>query len=173
MVRTTVPPTSLFADTRRLVQEVNPEAVPRFRTIADVIEASVAGRRFALGLTTAFALAAMLVAFLGVYGLLSYLVTQRGQEFGVRIALGARWTDIDRLELGEASRLIVFGLGIGTALALAGQRVLEGLLFGIRPTDPATYLGMAALLALVALLGSQVPAVRAARVDPVRTLRAE
>lgn len=173
VLQTIVPPTSLVADARRLIQEVSPEAAPRFRAIDELVGASVAGRRFALGLTAAFAAAAMLVAMLGVYGVLSYLVAQRSHEFGVRIALGARWADIERLVLGEAGRLIVLGLVIGISLALAGKRVLEGLLFGIRSTDPVTYLGMGALLALVALLACQVPAIRAARVDPVRTLRAE
>lgn len=173
VLQTTVPPTSLVADARQVIQEVRPEMAPRFRAIDQVVGASVAGRRFALGLTAAFAAAAMLVAILGVYGVLSYLVTQRSHEFGVRIALGARWGDIERLVLGEAGRLIVLGLAIGTSLSLAGKRVLEGLLFGIRSTDPATYLGMGALLALVAFLACQVPAIRATRVDPVRTLRAE
>jgi putative ABC transport system permease protein len=173
VLHTSVPPAALVADLRGVVQEVSPEAAPRFRTIDEIVGASVAGRRFTLGLTAGFAAAAMLVAILGVYGVLSFLVTQRSQEFGVRIALGAGWMDIQRLVLGEAGRLIVVGLAIGSALALSGKRVLEGLLFGIRATDPVTYLGMGALLAFVALLACQIPAIRAARVDPVRTLRAE
>jgi ABC-type antimicrobial peptide transport system permease subunit len=124
-------------------------------------------------LTSAFAAAALLVGVLGVYGVLSDLVTQRSHEFGVRIALGARWTDIERLVLREAGQLIVLGLAIGTVAAFGAKRVLEGLLFGIRPTDPVTYVGMGAMLAFVALVACQLPAIRAARVDPVRTLRAE
>jgi predicted permease len=173
VLQTTLPPTSLVADARRLIQELSPEAAPRFRAINEVVDASVAGRRITLTLTAAFAAAAMLVAILGVYGVLSYLVTQRTQEFGVRIALGARWLDIERLVLTEAGRLIVLGMVIGTSLSLAGKRVLEGLLFGIRSTDPVTYVGMGALLAVVAFLACQLPAIRAARVDPLRTLRAE
>jgi hypothetical protein len=173
VLQATVPPTSIVADARRLIQEASPHTAPRFRAIDEVVTASVAGRRFALGLTAAFAAAAVLVALLGVYGVLSYLVTERRHEFGVRIALGARWTDIERLVLGEAGRLIVLGLVIGTTLALAGKRVLEGMLFGIQSSDPATYVGMGALLAVVAFLACQVPAIRAARVDPVRTLRVE
>jgi predicted permease len=172
-LQTAVPPASLIADARRLVQETSPDTAPRFRTIDEVVAETVAGRRFTLGLTVAFAAAALLVAILGVYGVLSYLVTQRMAEFGIRIALGAGWRDVQRLVLVEAGRLIVAGIVIGAALALAGQRVLEGMLFGIRSTDPLTYLGMSALLALVALLACQIPALRAARVDPVRALHAE
>jgi predicted permease len=172
-LQTTLPPTSLIADARRLIQEVSPDAAPRFRAIDEVVADTVAGRRFTLGLTVAFAGAALLVAILGVYGVLSYLVMQRMAEFGVRIALGAGWRDIQRLVLAEAARLIVFGIVMGAALALAGKRVLEGLLFGIRSTDPATYLAMSVLLAFVALLACQIPALRAARVDPLRALRAE
>jgi predicted permease len=172
-LQTTVPPTSLIPDARRLIQEVNPETAPRFRAIDEVIADTVAGRRFTLGLTAAFAMAAMLVAVLGVYGALSYLVTQRTQEFGVRIALGAGWRDIQRLVLGEAGRLIVLGLAIGLTLTLAGKRVLEGMLFGIQSTDPMTYIGVSALLAVVALLACQLPAIRAARVSPLRALRAD
>jgi predicted permease len=173
VLRTSVPPTSLVADARRVIQELSPDVAPQFRAIDEVLGASVSGRRFTLGLVAAFAGAAMLVAILGVYGVLSYLVTQRSQEFGVRIALGAQWTDIQRLVLGEAGRLIVFGLAIGIGLALAGKRVLEGMLFGIGPTDPATYVGVSLLLAMVAFLACQAPAIRASRVDPVRTLRAD
>jgi predicted permease len=173
VLQATVPPASLVADARRIIQGLSPDVAPEFRAIDDVVDASVAGRRFALGLTVSFAAAAMLVAILGVYGVLSYLVTQRSQEFGVRIALGAQWTDIQGLVLGEAGRLVVLGLAIGIGLTFAGRRVLEGMLFGVRSTDPATYLGVTVLLAVVAFLACQAPAIRAARLDPVRTLRAE
>jgi predicted permease len=173
VLQATVPPASLVADARRIIQGLSPDVAPEFRAIDDVVGASVAGRRFALGLTVSFAAAAMLMAVLGVYGVLSYLVTQRSQEFGVRIVLGAQWTDIQRMVLVEAGRLIVLGLGIGIGLTFAGNRVLEGMLFGIQSTDPATYLGVSALLAVVAFVACQAPAIRAARVDPIRTLRAE
>lgn len=173
VLHTAVPPSSLVADARRVVRDLHPEVAPQFRAIDEVVGASTAGRRIALAVTGGFAAAAMLVAILGLYGVLSYLVTQRSQEFGVRIALGAHWRDIQRLVLGEAARLVVLGLVLGVGLALAGSRALEGTLFGIRATDPATYLGVSALLAIVAVVACQVPAIRAARVDPVRTLRAE
>jgi putative ABC transport system permease protein len=173
VLQTTVPPASLVTDARRIIQGLTPDVAPEFRAIDDVVGASVAGRRFALGLTASFAAAAMLMAILGVYGVLSYLVTQRSQEFGVRIVLGAQWTDIQRVVLGEAGRLIVLGLAIGMGLTLAGKQVLEGMLFGIRSTDLATYLAVSGLLAMVAFLACQLPAIRAARIDPVRMLRAE
>ena len=173
VLQTMVPPTSLITDARRLIQEGSRDTAPRFRTIDEVVADTVAGRRFTLGLTVTFAVAALLVAVLGVYSVLSYLVTQRTREIGVRIALGAGWQDIQRLVLIEAARFVAFGIGIGTTLALAGKRVLEGLLFGVQSTDPVTYLGMMALLAVVALLACQIPAGRAARVDPLRALRAE
>src|SRR4029450_841734 len=115
----------------------------------------------------------MLVAILGVYGVLSYLVTQRSHEFGVRVALGAQWTDMQRLVRGEGGRLVVLGLAIGIGLTLAGKRALEGMLFGIGSTDPATYLGVSALLAVVAFLACQAPAIRATGLDAVRGVGAE
>jgi putative ABC transport system permease protein len=119
VLQTTVPPASLIADARRLIQEVTPETAPRFRAIDQVVADTVSGRHFTLGLTIAFACAALLVAILGVYGVLSYLVTQRMREFGVRIALGAGWRDIQRLVLVEAARLIVLGILIGAAIRSA------------------------------------------------------
>jgi putative ABC transport system permease protein len=173
VLQTAVPPASVVADARRIIQGVSPDVAPEFRAIDDVVGGSVAGRRFALVLTAAFAAAAMLMAVLGVYGVLSYLVVQRTQEFGVRIVLGAQWTDIQRVVLREAARLVVLGLAIGIGMTLAGKRVLEGMLFGIESTDMATYVGVSALLAGVAFLACQAPAIRAARVDPIRMLRAE
>ncbi len=173
VLQTTVPPSSLVAEARHIVQELNPELAPQFRAIEEVVGASVAGRRFTLALMMGFAGAAMLVAVLGLYGVLSYLVTQRGQEFGVRIALGAQWSDIERLVLGEAGLLVMTGLAIGIGLTLVGKRILEGMLFGVRSTDPVTYIAVSVLLAAIAFLACQVPAARAARINPLRTLRAE
>jgi ABC-type antimicrobial peptide transport system permease subunit len=115
----------------------------------------------------------MLVAVLGVYGVLSYLVAQRSREFGVRIALGAQRSDVQRLVLGEAARLVFVGLALGVGAALAMSRVLDGMLFGIKSTDPTTYLTVVAALALSALAACEVPAIRATRVDPVQSIREE
>jgi hypothetical protein len=173
VLQTAVPPSSLVAEVRQIVQELNPELAPQFRAIEEVMAASVAGRRFTLALMIGFAGAAMLVAVLGLYGVLSYLVTQRSQEFGVRIALGAQWADIQRMVLGEAGLLVATGLTIGIGLTLVGKRILDGMLFGIRSTDPLTYLAVCGLLAAIAFVACQIPAARAARINPLRTLRAE
>jgi predicted permease len=173
VLRTAVDPTRVVADARQVIHDISPDVPPQFRTITDVVAASVASRRVTLILTTCFAGAAMLVAILGIYGVLSYVVAQRRREFGVRIALGAQCSDIQRLVLGEAGRLLIVGLALGVSAALAMSRLLNGVVFGITSTDPTTYAMVATLLALAALAACEVPALRASRVDPAQTLRAE
>jgi hypothetical protein len=173
VLQTTVDPTLVAADARRVIQDISPEVPPRFRTVNEVVAASVANRRLTFVLTMSFAVAALLVAVLGIYGVLSYLVAQRSQEFGVRIALGAKRSDVQRLVLGEAARLVFMGLALGVGAALALSRVLNGMLFGIEPTDPATYVAVTLLLAAAALAACAVPAIRATQVDPAQALRAE
>jgi ABC-type antimicrobial peptide transport system permease subunit len=112
----------------------------------------------------------MLLALLGVYGVLSYLVEQRRQEFGVRMALGARPSDVQRLVMKEAVWLVVFGLTLGVAASLAAARVLDKVLFGVASTDVATYVGVTLALGVAALVAGQLPAIRATRIDPVRAL---
>jgi putative ABC transport system permease protein len=173
VLRTAVDPTLVVADARRVVHDISPDVPPRFRTLNEVVAASVASRRLTLILTTCFAGAAMLVAILGIYGVLSYVVAQRRREFGVRIALGAQWSDVQRLVLGEAGRLLILGLALGVSAALAMSRLLDGVLFGVKSTDPTTYAMVATMLALAALVACEVPALRAARIDPAQALRAE
>lgn len=173
VLHTAVPPASLVNEARTIISEVLPEVPPRFRTITEVIDVTVAGRKFTLVLTALFAGAAMLLAVLGVYGVLSYLVAQRHHEFGVRMALGAQAGDVWRLVLKESARLVGAGLVLGSTAAFVMSRVLSGMLFGIRPTDPATYIAVATALALAAFVACQVPALRATRADPVTALRAD
>ena len=173
VLRTAGDPTRVVADARQVIHEISPSVPPRFRTINDMVAASVASRRLTLILTLCFAGAAMLVAILGIYGVLSYVVAQRRREFGVRIALGAQWSDVQRLVLGEAGRLLLVGMALGVGAALALSRLLNGVLFGIKSTDPMTYAIVATILALASLAACEVPALRATRVDPAQALRAE
>jgi len=170
VLQTSVDPATVIPAARQILKEMAPDMAPRFRTVREAIDASTASRRFTLGLTSFFAGSAMLLALLGVYGVLSYLVEQRRQEFGVRMALGARPSDVRRLVMSEAAWLIVIGLGLGVGGSLALSRVLDGVLFGITATDVVTYVSVTTLLGLAALVAGQLPAIRATRVNPVTTL---
>lgn len=173
VLRTSIEPTSLVADARRVISEIAPAVPPRFRTATQVVGASTAARRLTFALTGSFAAAAMLLAVLGVYGVLSYLVTQRRHEFGIRLALGARPSQVRGMVLGEAMRLVGIGLALGVGAAVTVRRVLDGMLFGIASTDPVTYVAVTLGLALAGVAASQLPAIRATRVDPMTVLRAE
>jgi predicted permease len=163
----------VIAPARAVLQELAPDVAPRFRTVDQVFALSVADRRFNLYVLGAFASAALLLAVLGIYGVLAYVVAQRMQEFGVRIALGATRRNIWGLVLRRASALVLAGVTIGTAASWGLTRLMSSLLFGVTATDPVTYAVVVAALSAVALLGCQVPAVRATRVDPLTALRAE
>jgi ABC-type antimicrobial peptide transport system permease subunit len=133
----------------------------------------LAQRRFLLLLVGVFAAIALGLAAVGIYGVIAFSVTRRTQEIGVRMALGALHGDILRLVVGEGARLALAGLGIGIAAAIGVTRLLSSLLFGVTPTDPITFAGLALLLAAVALFASYIPARRAMRLDPNNALRYE
>ena len=173
VVRTAGTPAAIVADARRVIRDLAPEIPPQFRTVREIVDRSVAGRRFTVLLAAVFAAAALLVAVLGIYGVTAFLVAARRQEFGLRLALGAQSRDVHRLVLGQASRLIAMGVGGGLVIAYAVSRVLTVQLFGIRATDPLTYIAAAAILAIVAIVACEVPALRAMRVDPAHVLRAD
>jgi len=164
-------PTPVIASARSIVRQLRPDVPPELRTIETIVSTSVADRRFILVLVGVFGGAALVLATLGVYSVISYLVTQRRQEIGVRIALGAQRTDVLELVLRQGALLTAIGVGVGIAGSLLLTRLLKGLVFGISTTDPLAFGGVVLLLALVALVASWVPARRATRVDPMNVLR--
>ena len=161
------------AAARNIVRELDPEAVPRFRTFQQVFATSVATRRFNLTLVGVFAATALVLALAGIYGVTAYWVEQRTREIGVRMALGAVPGDVLRLVLAHGLGTVVAGVAFGLAGSFALTRAMQSLLFGVSPFDPITFLGVAFLLAAVALLASYIPARRATRIDPMVALRYE
>jgi putative ABC transport system permease protein len=167
-------PTALIRAVRAEVGAVTREAAPYgFKTLDQHLADTVAQRRFAMLLLGIFAAVALILAAVGIYGALSYTVAQRTHEIGLRMALGAKRTDLVGMVLRQGLALTVFGLLIGLAGAFAGTRVLKSLLFEISALDPATFVGVPVLLASVALLACYIPARRATKVDPIVALRCE
>jgi hypothetical protein len=157
---------------RRAMHAVSPELlVSDMQTMTQREGIATAQNRFRAMLLTVFALAALLLAAIGIYSVLSFAVTARTREIGIRITLGAE--RVQRLVIGEGPALVAVGVVIGLAGALAGARVLRAFLFDLTPNDPLTYVGIVAVLIVTAVLASWIPARRAARVDPVIALRAE
>ncbi len=159
---------------RQLVQRLDPTQPPYgITTLEGALAESIAPRRFNLLLLGSFAASAVLLAMIGIYRLISYAVTQRTHEIGIRMALGARRAEIVRMVVREGIVLAVTGICAGTISALGLTRVMATLLFDVKPNDPATFAAVAISLAVIALLASWVPALRAARVDPLTVLRYE
>ncbi len=167
-------PASTPAELRRQVQSVNPE-LPVFgaQTLAEAVSASLSERRFSMEIVGLFALTALLLAGLGIYGVISYIVSERRHEIGIRLALGAQNRNILRMVLRQGLGLAIAGAAIGLTCALIVSHLMAGLLYGVRPTDPLTFAGVALLLIAVALLACYIPARRAMRVDPIVALRYE
>jgi putative ABC transport system permease protein len=138
-----------------------------------LISDSVASQRFSMILLVVFAVLALLLAAVGIYGVISYVVGQRGHEIGIRMALGAQRQDILRLILSRGGKLAGFGVALGLAAALGLTRLMTSLLYGVAANDPLTFAGVALLLTLVALAAAYVPARRAAKVAPMVALRDE
>ncbi|HEV8141130.1 MAG TPA: ABC transporter permease [Pyrinomonadaceae bacterium] len=167
-------PESLSASLREVIRQGDPEQyVGTIQPMTKLVDDAVARRRFNALLTGVFAGVALILASVGIFGVLNYTVTQRTQEIGLRVALGAQTRDVLRLVLGHGVRLIITGLGIGLIASFALTRVLAGMLFGVTPTDPLTFATVSLLLAAVALLACYIPARRAMKVDPLRALRYE
>jgi putative ABC transport system permease protein len=143
------------------------------RTMQEVIANSVEQRRFSMLLLTIFATVAMLLAAIGLYGVMSYTVAQRTKEIGIRMALGARRPDVLALVVKQGMALVLIGIVAGVLLSLGTTRLISGMLFGITATDPLTFAGVGALLSAVAFLANYLPARRAAKVEPMVALRYE
>jgi len=171
VVRTSVPPQSLTEAVRQAARRVSPELATRFTTLEASVGDSIAAPRFRMALVSSFATLALMLAVAGMYAVMSYVTSQRTAELGLRVALGASASDLARLVLGGAARLMAIGVGLGLLLALGTSRVAATMLFGIEPTDAPTY-GAVLLVALpLVILAAAVPAVRAARVEPMVALR--
>jgi putative ABC transport system permease protein len=173
-IRTAGDPMGIVNSVRAIVHEQDPQlAVADIRTMDQVISDSVAERRLTMVILVVFASSALVLAAVGIYGVIAYSVTQRTQEIGIRMALGAQRSHVLRMVVGQAMLLACVGIALGAAGAFALTRLMANLLYGVRPSDPVTFAAVAAVLAAVALLASVLPGRRATRVDPVVALRTE
>jgi putative ABC transport system permease protein len=174
VVRTQADPAALIEPIRQQIATLDPDqAASAFQTMESLLANASARRRFQTALVTAFALLALLLASIGVYGVMSHMVTQRSREIGVRLALGARSEDVVGMMLRSGLRMTLPGVAAGLAGAVALSGLLVSFLFGVSSLDPATYVGVAALLCSVALLATYVPSISAAKLDPLMVLRDE
>jgi putative ABC transport system permease protein len=173
-VRTSLSATRLEPQIRRAIQAVDP-ALPIFnvRTMNEVIDGSLAARRFSAELVGVFALVALLLASVGIYGLLSYVVGQRSHEIGVRMALGAMPSTIGRMIVSRGAGLAGIGLSVGLIVSVIMAPLMSRVLYGVGPLDPGVFIAVPVILMAVVLLASYIPAWRAARVNPIVALRRE
>jgi putative ABC transport system permease protein len=174
VIRTSLPPTALAQPVVAAIHAIDPEQpVEDIRTMEQVIDSRLTSQRFSALLLGIFAGAALLLASVGIYAVLSYIVRGRTREIGIRTALGARAADVLRMVIVEGMWPTLVGIAAGTIAAMASARVMETLVFGVSASDPLTLAAVAATLAVVALMASLVPAYRALRLDPARVLRAD
>lgn len=173
VLRTNTDPAAVSSSVRRVVTQLDPTVPARMNTFTQVFSESLNTRRFNLLLVGVFALAALLLAMAGVFGVLAYSVAQRTREIGVRIALGASRGQILRMVLGQGLLTVAIGIVIGIGGSLVLARTMSSMLFEVSPNDPLTVIGITLLLVLIAMLASYIPARRATRVDPMIALRYE
>jgi putative ABC transport system permease protein len=172
LVKSRVDSARMTHEIRRLAEEQNPDVpVGQVQPLEEVVTGSISDFRSTIWVFLSFAGAAILLAAIGIYGLVSYWVTQRTFEIGMRVALGARRQRIIGMILGQGLRVALFGVAVGVVAAVAVTRFLASLLYGIVATDPLTFAAVTALVFGVALTATAIPALRAARIDPVTSLR--
>jgi putative ABC transport system permease protein len=174
VLRSNVAPTTLTSAIKKELRVVDPDLpIYNVRTMEDRVQDSLARRRFSMLILGLFAFLALAIATIGIYGVMAYMVSQGTREIGIRLALGATPAHILRLVVRQGMLLAAVGVGIGLIGAFTLTRLMRSLLFGVQSTDPLTFVAIAALLALIALLASYIPARRAARIDPMVSLRCE
>jgi putative ABC transport system permease protein len=174
MVKANTDPASLAAAVRGKVLALDKDQpISSIQRMEQVIKDSVAGRRFNMMLLAIFAAVALLLAAVGIYGVMAYSVSQRTHEIGIRMALGANRKDVLKLIVGQGMTLALVGIGVGVATAFALTRVMASLLYEVSATDPVTFASISLLLTAVALAACYVPARRAMKVDPMEALRYE
>jgi predicted permease len=174
VMKTTTPPESLTSAVRQEVHAIDPNLpVSHIASLETIIAESISQPRFYMMLLLVFASVALLLAAIGIFGVLSYAVSQRTREIGIRMALGAPGRTVVSLIVRQAMVLVLSGVALGTIAALFVSKTMVKMLFSVTPTDPGTFAGVAAMLIAVALVASYLPARRATRVDPIVALRAE
>lgn len=172
VIRSRVEPATLTPSVLRALRELNPaHPVAELRPLQEIVDRAVSPRRFFVLLVSAFAALGLLLASIGIFGVISYTVTRRTQEIGIRMALGASAESVQLNVIGGALRLVAAGIAAGGVAAFFAVRLLESLLFGTKPNDPGTFALIALILAAVALLAGYLPARRASRIDPLQALR--
>jgi putative ABC transport system permease protein len=173
-VKTVVEPTTLSFAAKAGLARIDPEQpVSRLRTMQEVVSDSIGGRRFPMLLLALFSSVALILAAIGVYGVVSYIVSQRTREMGIRVALGARRAQVVQLVVSGSLRPIVAGLVVGVGGAVLASRLLSTLLYEVKPSDPIVLAGIVSILGVTAAGASWLPARRAASVDPLVALREE
>jgi len=174
VIQASASPADLMPAVRRIIHNSDPEQpISSVQTMTDILSDETATRSLGVKVLGGFAMVAFLLAGVGIHGLLSFAVSQRKQEIGVRIALGAQTSHIVRMIMGHSAVLAVIGIVTGLALAYTSGRAMEALLAGVKPSDPATFLSAIGLCLLMTLLGSLLPTLRAVRVDPMSAIRTE
>jgi putative ABC transport system permease protein len=172
VIRTSVPPATLTQPVVAAIHAVDAQQpVGDIRTFSELLDRQVTPQRFSALLLGVFAGAALLLAAVGIYSVLSYIVRGRSREFGIRTALGARPSDVIRLVLSEGMWPTIIGIAAGTFAAVVSAQAMKSLVFGVSASDPLTFVAVGAVLAVVGLVASLVPAYRALRLDPVKALR--